>query len=890
MADSTSATPQATSLEISAASAPVEKFRKDYQIHPFQINGVELDFDLQAEFTVVQSRLQMQRRDGADTNADLVLDGEGLETLSVRVDGVELSVQQYTVAKENLTVRDLPANFLLEIQVKIYPGLNTQLSGLYLSSGNYCTQCEAEGFRRITWFMDRPDIMTHYRVRMEGDQKACPVLLSNGNLIESGAAEQGGRHYAIWEDPFPKPSYLFALVAGDLGFIQEKFTTCSGRDVDLYIYSEHRNVDRLQHAMDSLKRSMKWDEDVFGLEYDLDIYNIVAVEDFNMGAMENKSLNVFNTVYVLASRDTATDSDFDGVESVIGHEYFHNWTGNRVTCRDWFQLTLKEGLTVFRDQEFSADMGSRAVQRIDAVRTLRNGQFPEDAGPMAHPIRPDSYIAMDNFYTATVYIKGAEVIRMYQTLLGRDGFRKGLDLYFERHDGQAVTCDDFRAAMADANQVDLTQFERWYTQAGTPVVEAKGSYDAAAQRYTLSCKQSCPATPGQEQKLPFHIPLAIGLLDDAGKDLIGTQVLQLTKTEQDFHFDYIPAEPIASVSRGFSAPVKLRMQRSSAELAKLFALDTDSFCRWEAGQELATRTILEQVDAVATGAEVTLPDTLRVAFAQTLQDQNLDAALRAYALVLPATAGLGEEMEKIDPRGLHLTRCGLRNKLGHALHSSLLQLYHQLAGNGDYQLTPSEIGRRQLRNLCLAYLVAADVDGADVDGAVALAKQQFADADNMTDSLAALGCLVDHSPAAAEAELAIFEKRWLDNALVMDKWFALQAGAANEQVLDQVIALMGHPNFSMSNPNKVRSLLRSFAANNCGFHRADGAGYQFLADRILELDKINPQIASRLVAPLGRWKRYREPWASAMKAQLQRIQDRGSLSNDTFEMVSKSLA
>ena len=884
MAESTSATTSADP-QAAEAAAPVEKFRKDYQVHPFQMDAVELDFDLRKEHTLVSSRLSMSRRDGADAGADLVLDGEDLETVAIAVNGVPLPEQQYQIGKETLTIADLPQQFELQIQVKIKPDKNTQLSGLYQSSGNYCTQCEAEGFRRITWFLDRPDVMSVYQVRMEGDRESCPVLLSNGNLIESGDCEESGRHFAVWQDPFLKPSYLFALVAGDLGHIHDTYTTCNGREVDLYIYSEHRNTDRLQHAMDSLKNSMKWDEDVYGLEYDLEIYNIVAVEDFNMGAMENKSLNVFNTVYVLASRDTATDSDFAGVESVIGHEYFHNWTGNRVTCRDWFQLTLKEGLTVYRDQEFSADMGSAAVERIDQVRTLRNGQFPEDAGPMAHPIRPESYIAMDNFYTATVYIKGAEVIRMYQSLLGRDGFRKGMDLYFERHDGQAVTCDDFRAAMADANGVDLTQFERWYLQAGTPVVEASGSYDAAAQRYTLSCRQSCPNTPGQDGKLPFHIPVAVGLLDQDGNDLIGTQVLELTEAEQQFHFDGIAAAPIASVLRGFSAPIKLRMERSDDELAQLFALDTDSFCRWEAGQELATRTMLGQVEAVSNGADVELPATLEQAFAKTLSDDSLDPSLRAYALVLPATATLGEEMELIDPRGLHRTRSGLRKALGSNLYAQFEAMYQQLSNSEPYQWNQQQIGRRALRNVCLAYMVASENPAA-----VELAQKQFAEADNMTDSLSALSCLVDHSPEASKQALAAFEERWKDNALVMDKWFALQASAANEQALQQVIALMEHSAFSMTNPNKVRSLIRTFTANPCGFHLENGAGYEFMADRILDLDAVNPQIASRLVAPLGRWKRYQEPWSSAMKAQLQRILDKGDLSKDTFEMVSKSLA
>jgi aminopeptidase N len=865
-------------------SAPVEKFRADYQAYPYAIDSLELLFELGQDYTRVKATMRVKRKPGVAAHQPLVFDGEDLQTESIAIDGRVLGADEYSLGAESLTLANLPDQFELVTVVKIKPQENTQLSGLYKSSGNFCTQCEAEGFRRITWFADRPDVMTRYLVRIEADRKKYPVLLSNGNRVEAGELADG-RHFAVWQDPFVKPSYLFALVAGDLGHLQDQFTTCNGRQVDLYVYSEPHNVGQLQHAMDSLKKSMKWDEDVFGLEYDLDIYNIVAVEDFNMGAMENKSLNVFNTAYVLAQPQSATDSDYEGIESVIAHEYFHNWTGNRVTCRDWFQLTLKEGLTVYRDQEFSADVGSRAVRRIEAVRMLRAGQFAEDGGPMAHPIRPESYIAMDNFYTATVYVKGAEVIRMYQMLVGRQGFRKGMDLYFERHDGAAVTCDDFRAAMADANGIDLDQFERWYTQAGTPVVEASGVYDVSNQRYTLKLRQSCPDTPGQTDKQPFHIPVAVGLMSQWGADMVGTPVLELREKEQEFTFEGIQEEPIPSVLRYFSAPVKLRMRRSLEQLAFLFGNDTDAFNRWEAGQQLATRVILGQIDAVQKGAEVDLPEVMTRAFRSTLQDQDLDHALRAIALVLPAETTLAEEMEFIDPQTLHQVRKELRRKLGLELATEWRQMYQALQTTEPYSIDKAAVGRRHLRNLCLAYLAASEQQ-AGLD----LCRQQFDQADNMTDSMCALSCLAGHSLEAGKDALATFEQRWQNDALVMDKWFSLQASTDHPQVLQEVQKLMKHASFSLKNPNKVRSLLRTYAANPSGFHRPDGQGYAFLADQIIALDPMNPQVASRLVSALGRWRRYAQPWSDAMQSQLKRILEQGNLSKDVFEMVTKSLS
>jgi aminopeptidase N len=865
-----------------AVAPPTEKFRKDYQPHPFAVDAIELDFDLRDGHSTVVTAMQLRRV--GEAQAVLELDGEDLETLSIEIDGRKLETNEYRIEGEKLSLAAVPDRFTLRTTVRIQPEKNLQLSGLYRTQGVYCTQCEAEGFRRITWSLDRPDVMTVFRVRMEADQASCPVLLSNGNLVESGSAAEG-RHFAVWEDPFKKPSYLFALVAGDLGVLQDSFVTRSGRKVDLYVYSEHRNVDRLRHAMDSLQRSMRWDEQEFGLEYDLDIYNIVAVEDFNMGAMENKSLNVFNTAYVLARPDTATDNDFEGIEGVIAHEYFHNWTGNRVTCQDWFQLTLKEGLTVYRDQRFSADMGSAAVRRIEAVRGLRAGQFAEDAGPMAHPIRPDSYIAMDNFYTATVYMKGAEVVRMYEALLGRDGFRKGMDLYFERHDGQAVTCDNFRAAMADANQVDLDQFERWYQQAGTPVVHASGSWDASSKQYTLTLKQDCPPTPGQPSKQAFHIPVATGLVSRSGPELAATRTLELRESEQSFVFEGIAEQPVASVLRGFSAPVRLKMDRSDQDLAVLLSHDSDPFCRWEAGQELAERVLLAQLDAVAAGAEVELPEHLTSALRGVLALRDEDASLQAYALALPGEAALANQLDAIDPLAILATRQGMRKKIGLALEEDFRARYDALAPQGPYLFQPSEVGRRRLRNVCLAYLVATEKPEA-----AELAQAQFEAADNMTDSLAALACLVDSEHPARAHCLAEFEDRWRDDSLVMDKWFALQAGSSRTSVLDEVCALQTHPSYSNRNPNKVRSLLRMFTGNAAGFHRRDGAGHAFLAERALEIDQFNPQTASRLVAPLGRWRLYAEPWSTSMRSQLEKMLATGELSKDTFEMVSKSLA
>jgi len=865
-----------------SAKNPVETLRSDYHAPDFIIDSVELDFQLGTEETEVTARLQM-RRAVAGSNMPLQLNGEDLELRSIAIDGQLLPGHAFQSNAEGLTIPTLGDSFLLQTCVTIRPQDNTQLSGLYSSGSMYCTQCEAEGFRRITYFLDRPDVMTTFKVRIEADRKAFPVLLSNGNLMDSGAAPKD-RHFAVWHDPFKKPSYLFALVAGDLGSINDSFTTASGRQVALHIYSEHRNNDQLDYAMLSLKQSMTWDEQVFGLEYDLNIFNIVAVGDFNMGAMENKSLNVFNTAYVLARPDISTDGDYEGIQGVIGHEYFHNWTGNRVTCRDWFQLTLKEGLTVFRDQQFSADMGSSAVKRIEDVKTLRAVQFREDSGPMAHPIRPDSYIAMDNFYTSTVYNKGAEVIRMYHTLVGEKGFRQGMDLYFERHDGQAVSCDDFRAAMADANGYDLEQFERWYLQAGTPVIHAEGLWNAGESTYTLKLQQSCAATPGQDQKLPFHIPIAVGLVDRAGQEIAATRVLELKEQEQKFVFENITVQPVASILRGFSAPVRLEVEQSDADLALLFAYDTDSFNRWEAGQRFATRVILELVRELQLGNTPQVPENLLQAFRSVLADEGLDHSLKSYALRLPDEITLGAAMDVLDPDSLHQARELCVRAIAAALRTQFEQLYQTLEDRGPYLPEASAIGKRRMRNLCLGYLCALDEKNT-----TGLAEDQYQAATNMTDKMAAVVCLTAHDVPARRRVLDDFYNTYQEEALVVDKWLMVQAAATGKTTLEDVIGLLDHPAFDIKNPNKVRSLIRTFSGNQLVFHRADGAGYRFVADQVIALDALNPQIAARIVVAFAQWQRFDDARQQQMLAQLVRISEVPGLSKDCAEIVARSL-
>ena len=885
-----------------SAEKPQAVHRLDYTPPDYFIDTVDLDFDLHEEETIVRAALGVRRN--PELRGDpppLVLDGEHLELRHIAIDGAPLPDSQWEASDEKLTVDRVPERFTLETEVRIRPHENTALSGLYKSGSMFCTQCEAMGFRRITYFLDRPDVMARYSTTITADAERYPILLSNGNRVDVETGLEGGRHRVRWEDPFKKPSYLFALVAGDLRCHEGAFTTKSGRDVKLEIWVEPENIDKCEHALGSLQRAMKWDEDVFGLEYDLDIYMIVAVNDFNMGAMENKGLNVFNSKYVLAKPETATDTDYEGIEGVIGHEYFHNWTGNRVTCRDWFQLTLKEGLTVFRDQQFSGDMGSAAVKRIDEVNVLRAAQFPEDAGPMSHPIRPESYISMDNFYTPTVYNKGAEVIRMYHTLLGADGFRRGMDLYFDRHDGDAVTCDDFRAAMADANGRDLELFGRWYSQPGTPELHASESFDAATGTYSLTLRQDYPETThaveGAADRKPLHMPVATGLLGPGGAELAlklegeadapaaGTRVLELTEAEQTFVFDGlgVSEKPVASLLRDFSAPVRLRMERPRAELAFLLGHDADPFNRWEAGQTLATELLLEAAPLIEERPDHAFDPVFVEAMGRVLADESLDGSLKALALTLPAERIVGQEMEVIDPTGVHLAREALRRAVGAAHAGDLRAAYDARAGVA-YSNDRGAIDDRRLKNVALAYLAVTGDEG------VALAEAQYDAADNMTDSAAALSLLVDFEGDARDRALAHFYERWQHDPLVVDKWFTVQAMSRAADTVERVQALQAHPAFGLDNPNRVRSLIASFCAGNAvHFHRLDGAGYDLLAETVLELDGRNPQLAARLVSVFNQWKRYDAQRQALMGARLKRIADKPGLSKDVFEIVGRAL-
>ena len=867
-------------------------YLKDYQQPEFLIDHVDLTFELEEEQTRVVSVMLLDKNT-VEEKSSLVLMGECLELGSVKLDNVLLEATGYEVTDTTLTVFDVPDKFILEIETFIKPQENFSLEGLYKSSGNYCTQCEAEGFRKITYFLDRPDVMALFTTTIIADKKKYPVLLSNGNPEAAGELDDG-RHWAKWLDPFKKPSYLFALVAGDLAFIEDHYTTTSGRDVLCRIYVQHHNIDQCDHAMASLKKSMKWDEDTYGREYDLDVYNIVAVDDFNMGAMENKGLNVFNSKYVLAKQDTATDTDFIGIEGVIGHEYFHNWSGNRVTCRDWFQLTLKEGLTVFRDQQFTADMNAEAPKRIDDVNVLRTAQFAEDAGPMSHPIQPDSYQEINNFYTVTVYNKGAEVIRMIYTLLGKDKFRQGMDLYFERHDGQAVTTEEFVSAMEDASKVDLQQFRRWYKQAGTPVVSVKENYDADNKIYALELSQSTPATAGQDKKLPFHIPVKISLLDKNAEAIplhavteneTGgvSEVLNLVEEQQNFEFKNVEEKPVLSILQGYSAPVKLNFERDDEELAFCMAHENDDFNRWEAGQQLSSRLILSMIESINSGGTLELPDYYVDACKKTLLDTKLDKALIARALTLPSLTYIGEMLPIIDVDAIHQSREFIYSHLGQELKGYLLHVYQENSQQA-FSLSPESMGKRFLRNQALAYLMYDEEQGEK------LALSQYRDADNMTDQIAAFKSLVHHEKASSAQVIEEFYQQWSKDHLVMDKWFTVQATVPHASSMARVEQLFEHTDFDIRNPNRVRSLLGAFcAANPVCFHDIGGFGYALLGRYIETLDAMNPQIASRLSVPLTRWKRYDVPRQKLMKAQLQRLISLPKLSNDVTELVEKSL-
>ncbi|PWC30194.1 aminopeptidase N [Teichococcus aestuarii] len=860
-------------------SPPPTIRREDYRPPAFLVEQVDLHIALHPTATRVRARLALRRNPAAPATPALELDGEALTLLSAALDGAPLAADRlHHLPGGGLRIDGMPDSAVLETEVEISPEANSELSGLYLSGGNYFTQCEAEGFRRITYFPDRPDVMARYTTTLEADRATCPVLLSNGN--PDGAGElPDGRHWARWSDPHPKPSYLFAVVAGDLVAVRDRFTTRSGRAVALAIYVRRGDEDACGHAMDSLKRSMAWDEATYGLEYDLDVFNIAAVSDFNMGAMENKGLNVFNTKYILARPETATDADYEGIETVVAHEYFHNWTGNRVTCRDWFQLSLKEGLTVFRDQHFSADQGSAAVKRLADVRRLRSAQFPEDAGPMAHPVRPDSYVEINNFYTATVYQKGAEVVRMMRALIGEANFRRGMDLYIARHDNQAVTIEDFVRAMQDASGVDLSRFSRWYAQAGTPELRVWEAFEAG--RYTLTLSQSTPPTPGQPDKQPVPIPVAMGLIGPDGAALAEPQMLLLEETEQTYVFEGLPAKPVPSLLRGFSAPVKLS-GLTLEQLGFLAAHDTDAFVRWESSQQYATAAMLEMVAALRSQKPLELPEGLAAITAALLDRAMEDPAFAAEALALPSEEFIADQMAVADPEAIHAVRHFLRGALGRRFAARFAALHGDLAESGPYRIDGAAIGRRALRNAALAYLGAA--------GETARAEAQFAAATNMTDSLAALRVLADSDSPAREAALAAFHARWKDEPLVLDKWFMIQAmsprtGAAAAE------ALSHHPDFDLRNPNRVRALVGAFAAGNpAAFHAASGEGYRFLADMVIALDAVNTQVAARMVSPLGPWKRQDAARGAMMRAALERIAARPGLSKGTYEKVSKSLA
>lgn len=863
----------------------------DYQTPRFLVKDVDLTFQIFEDKTVVTALLSFAKNH--EGNEPLVLDGEHMVLKAVELDGNALGADDYEVDDHSLTIPcPVAETFQLKTVVEIDPASNTALEGLYKSGGNYCTQCEAEGFRRITYYLDRPDVMAPFKVRIEADKARYPVLLSNGN--PDGDGDLGdGRHYACWNDPFPKPCYLFALVVGDLVYIEDVFTTMNGRDVTLRIYVRPGDETQCDHAMESLKKSMKWDEDVYGREYHLSLFNIVAVSDFNMGAMENTSLNIFNTALVLAHPETATDRDFERVEAVIAHEYFHNWTGNLVTCREWFQLSLKEGLTVFRDQEFSSDMNSRGVKRIDDVLKLRQFQFAEDASPMAHPIRPDNYQEINNFYTMTVYEKGAEVIRMQHTLLGAESFRKGTDLYFERHEGQAVTCEDFLQAMQDASGVNLDQFKLWYSQAGTPEVNATTSYDEDKQEYTIELSQHIPDTPGQTNKKPMHIPVAVGLLNPNGHDIdLGrgetTKILHLREAKQSFTFKDIPSRPVPSILRGFSAPVKLTTDLTNEDLCFLMVHDSDGFNQWEAGQTYALRMLNDMTDAVEAGNEPVIWPDFVDSYQVLLQNgfqRGTDKALLAQALTLPDIGLIGMGRNPVDPAAIYTAHKAAMEALSKRFEGEWRKLYDGNRTDPDFKNDFPARAQRSLQNTALAFLCHhPDQPGYD------LAKAQYDSANNMTDRVAAVSALTDSDTDARDLVLADFYDRFKDYLLVIDKWFSLQAAAVRPTTLEDVKALKAHPDFTMKNPNRVRSLYSAFAMlNPVCFHDASGKGYDFLHDGIKELNTINPQIAARLLNPLRDWRRYTPDRQDKMKAVLEDIAALDNLSPNVYEIVTKTL-
>ncbi|NNC73258.1 MAG: aminopeptidase N [Sphingomonadaceae bacterium] len=860
----------------SATETPAVTRREDYTPPDWLIPEIALDFTLDPERTLVRAVLKVERNGSHDR--PLVLDGEALRLLKLSRDGVELGESDWQLGPARLTIAIDADSAEIETLVEIAPEANTQLMGLYASGGILCTQCEAEGFRRITFFPDRPDVLSRYSVRMEADKARFPVLLSNGDCVESGEGDDGA-HWARWDDPWPKPCYLFALVAGDLVANRDVFTTMSGKRVDLAIWVRDGDLPKTEHAMESLKIAMAWDEESYGCEYDLSQFNIVAVSDFNFGAMENKSLNIFNSRYILADPDSATDADFDAIAGVVAHEYFHNWSGNRVTCRDWFQLSLKEGFTVFRDQSFSADQGSAAVARIGDVRMLRAAQFPEDGGPLAHPVRPESYMEISNFYTATVYNKGAELIRMIETILGPENFRKGSDLYFERHDGEAATCEDFVGAMEDASGADLSQFRLWYTQAGTPKVSVATDYDAVAKRAAVTLDQAILPTPGQPNKQPMAIPLRLKLFSkNSGEALGDEQLAVLDSASQNIVFDTVESEPVLSINRGFTAPVTIESARSKDDLALLSACDDDPFARYEAIQHLMVETIV----ASASGRVADHAPVIE-AVRRTLTDDDLDRAFVAEAVLLPSESFIGDQMLVVDPEAIHKARKALDRNLGEALSAEWRAAYAGSAAN-SYEYSPRAKGMRRLRSVALSYIAASDADDAPH-----MAFAQFEGADNMTDRHGALGVLAHGDSPERIAALDAFYGRYRDYRLVLDKWFTIQAQSSRDDTAAVVEELSRHPDFSIENPNRLRALAGAFGANQRAFHAASGRGYRFLADIILKTDAINPQTAARLLPPLGRWRRFDEERGAMMRAELERILAATDLSKDVYEQASKSL-
>jgi len=875
--------------------SPKTIYLNDYTPPVFLISTVNLYFNLRDDKTIVTSNLNVKKNPAQNNAANTIeLVGSELTLLELKIDGSEFKEYQLGADGNTLKIENLPDEFNLEVKTEIHPESNTALEGLYKSSGMFCTQCEAEGFRRITYFLDQPDVMSIYTTTIEANKNNYPILLSNGNKIESGELDDG-RHWVKWHDPFPKPSYLFALVAGDLVQKTDEFITCSNKTISLQIFVEQSNAEKCDHALSSLKKSMGWDEETYGREYDLELFMIVAVNDFNMGAMENKGLNIFNSACVLANPETATDADFYNIESIIGHEYFHNWSGNRVTCRDWFQLSLKEGFTVFRDQEFSSDMHSRAVKRIEDVNVLRTAQFPQDAGPMAHPIRPDSFIDISNFYTVTVYNKGAEVVRMIHNILGSENFRAGTDLYFDRHDGQAVTTEDFVKAMEDASDINLTQFRNWYSQAGTPELHVTDEYDEKTKKYVMNIKQSCPPTPGQQSKKPFHIPLALGLIDEEGSELNLTSygndavnshsVVEIKNETTQLVFENVNSKPMPSLLRQFSAPVKVFYEYSKPDLRFLISNDSDDFNRWDALQRLSYAVIDELIDDINENRTMGLYVGITEAFSILLQDTKLDKTLIAQAISVPNEILLAESHKLINPDAIHEAREFLCETVAKSLELLLLKIYDELNVQRTYAFTAKDVGERSLKNTCLSYLVRLKTDEVKQ-----IAVKQYEQANNMTDSIAAVAALANIECQEREVVLSSFYEKWKHEPLVIDKWFAIQSRVPAISTLDRVKALMQHEAFSITNPNNVRAVIGGIGFGNPSvFHQSSGETYKFISDQVITLNDLNPQIAARLAGAFAMWKRYDENRKEKMKQALEKILSHSTITNDVYEVVSKTL-